>query len=244
MSMNARLWSWRRAALVTGLSLVAAFAGYQSELKAGSSVTKFTFKGDFVHAEWDGFSTIPNTSSGAWAEAENGVNGPGPPQPAGFATIVSEIDFSYPDGTFLWTEVFGSSSGLPQDIVSAKVTGNGGTGSLNFTLPAGTTTLWTYDGTNETTVPVMASANASVSGTATDSFQSRTTSRDKFLGSRVTNTSKGQEVDPSTASGSGGIAVTDAMGNPLPDYSIPNGTATNWNQIEEVSSGSMTIIKP
>jgi len=235
-----RGWDPRRLALITGLSLVAAFAGYQSELKAGATVSHFTFKGDYVQAEWDGFSPAPNSASIAWAIAENGVTGPGKPQPAGFGDIEDEVDFSYPDGTFLWTEVVGFSADLPQDIVTAKITGNGGTGSLNFSLPA---TLWTYDGTNETTVPVMASANASESGTTTDSFQSRTTQRDKFLGFRITRRVKGQEVDPTTASGSGGIAVTDAMGNPLPNYTVPNGTATSWNVIEEVSSGEMSIIK-
>jgi len=240
MSMRALLWSWPRAALVTGLSLVAAFAGYQSELKAGATVTKFTFKGDYLQLEWAGFSPAANSSSVAWAIAENGVTGPGKPQPVGLGIIELEVDVAYPDGTFLWSEVFGSSSDLPQSIVSTQVNGNGATGSLSFSLPA---TLWTYDGTNETNTPVMASANGSASATGTESIQQRTTRQDKGLGYRITQRVKAQTGDPSTASGSGGIAVTDAMGNPLPDLSVPNGTPTVWNDIEEVNSGQTSIIK-
>jgi len=230
-----RGWDPRRLALITGLSLVAAFAGYQSELMAGATVSHFTFKGDFLDIEWSGFAGTGFST--AWSTAENGVSGPGQPQPVGLGDVFVDVE---PFGTFMVGQVFGFSSGLPQGIVTTSVTGNGATGSLNFSIPA---TLSTWDGTDTGWVdtPVSASTSGSASATGTESLQQRTRRRDKVSGFAEIVRSTAKAGDPTTATGSGGIAITDAMGNPIPGISVPPGTATDWNDIEKVNSGSMTI---
>jgi hypothetical protein len=227
-------------ALVTILSAVAALAGYQAELMAAASVTNFTFKGDSFTAEWANFSSLANSSSSAYAFNQSGVTGPGKPQPVGMAQGWIDVDIANPDGTFLWTEVDYSNSSLPNNFVSTNFSGpGGGTGSFNFSSVG---TLWTYDGTNTTTVPVMVSGNASASATASENLQQRIHYRSR-LGVGAMFRTHSVADDPTTATGSGGIAVTDAMGNPLPNNSIPAGTATTWNDFESVSNGQIQITK-
>jgi hypothetical protein len=237
MSLRARLWSWRRAALVTGLSLVAAFAGYQSELKAGATVTKFTLRNaQYFEADWISNPLGSPNGSDATAWAENGVNGPGKPQPFALAAANVDVWTANPDGSSDYLNVFAMSNSVDPSVVSAQVKGNGATGSTNFTIPGTLTT------NNTNTTPVMVSVQASGSSPVVETTHNRQTLRDRVSGTKMFSSSNMQNGDPFQSTGSGSITVTDPMGNLFPAVSFAN-VATDWSWIEDISNGDMTIMQ-
>jgi hypothetical protein len=232
MAVIRRHWGWRTWTMVAGLSILAGLAGISSELMAGATVSKFTFKGPELYAEWDLSSAT--TSTGAWVFTQSGVTGPGTPQPA-TATEIYADQFNRvtnQEYTFWNTGTLG-----PNDTLT--VDPNLNSGSTSIAALAGTLQLWDWNAGTLNTVPATASASASLPGPPEYTEHDKSSSRQFSQSANIDTRSYSDQMTGWYLPGTGSVSLVDANGNTYP--TVAPGTAVTVSYVADVKSGQRSV---